>query len=190
MYVGGLSPHKNLPRVIEAFARDRDHATKLVLVGDFGDVFLTHIPELRSAVDRLGLDGRVIFAGERTDVGRILEAADIGVHASHTEGFSNAVIEAMTAGLPMVVTDVGGNAEAVIDGEQGFVVPAMRPDLLAAALERLAREPELRRRFGDAARSRAERHFSLSACVDGYEALYRGLLAGKLPGQIPAVTID
>ncbi len=83
------------------------------------------------------------------------EAADFGVLPSRAnEGFSNAILESMRAGLPMIVTDIGGNAEAVVDGETGFVVPPADPAALAAALLRLAQDPALRRKLGAAGRER------------------------------------
>jgi len=90
----------------------------------------------------------------------------------------------------MIVTDVGGNAEAVVDGETGIVVAPRDPDALADAILRLACDGELRQRYGEAGRRRVEAHFSLEACVGAYEALYRGLLAGKRPGEIPQVRYE
>jgi glycosyltransferase involved in cell wall biosynthesis len=115
------------------------------------------------------------------DVGPCLAAADIGVLSSHEEGFSNAVLEGMAAGLPMLVTDVGGNAEAVLDGEHGHVVPARDPSALAARLVALALDPAQRRRFGAAAKARAQDCFSVDACVSQYLQMYRKLLAGTAP---------
>lgn len=145
---------------------------------------------LRNEARSLGVQDQVRFLGLRTDVPDILKAADIGSLVSHEEGFSNAVIESMAAGLPMLVTDVGGNAEAVVDGVCGLVVPPHAPDRLAEALIRLAGDDALRARMGAVGRDRAERHYALTACVDRYEALYLGLAAGRLPGAIPGVGID
>ena len=65
----------------------------------------------------------MLFLNTRNDVLEILNACDIGVLCSHQEGFSNSVLEGMASGLPMIVTDVGGNAEAVLNGKSGIVVP-------------------------------------------------------------------
>ena len=73
------------------------------------------------------------------------------------------------------MTAVGGNIDAVANSETGLLVPVRDPRALAAAVLRLAQDPDLRRSFGDAARRRVERHFSLQACVDRYERLYRAL---------------
>lgn len=133
---------------------------------------------LERMVEAKGLGANVRFLGVRSDVARLLSVSDISVLPSHEEGFSNAIIEAMAAGIPLVVTDVGGNAEAVGDGEHGFVVPPRDPAELGDAILRLAGKPGLRCTFGQAAEERARRRFTLAACVDRYETVYRGLLAG------------
>ena len=145
---------------------------------------------IRSRAHALGMESHVSFLGVRADIRGLLDASDIAVLASHQEGFSNAIIEGMQAGLPMIVTDVGGNAEAVVDGETGLVVAPHNPDALADAILHLAGDDELRRRYGEAGRRRVEEHFSLDACVAAYEALYRGLLGGKTPSDIPQVRYD
>ncbi len=126
----------------------------------------------------LGIDGNVRFVGERADVPALLLGADIGVLCSHEEGFANAVLEGMAAGLPMVVTGVGGNPEAVVDGVTGLVVPARDPRALGRAVLALARDPARRAAMGEAGRRRAEDSFSVDSCVDRYERLYAALTAG------------
>jgi len=86
------------------------------------------------------------------------------------------VLESIAAGLPMVVTDVGGNAEAVIDGATGLVVPPHDPDAFGAAILTLGHDPDLRWAMGERARRRVIEHFSLAASVDQYCALYEELL--------------
>ena len=143
--------------------------------------------EIRTMARQLGIDDRVSFLGLRLDVPDLVSASDVGLLSSHQEGFSNTILEAMAAGLPMIVTNVGGNAEAVVDGETGLVVPARDPHALAEAIVLIARDPNLRRRYGAAGRKRVESMFSLDACVAKYEALYRGLLQGKKLRNIPEV---
>lgn len=134
-------------------------------------------PELEALAAEKGLGVNVRFLGQRFDVPRLLQAADFGVLPSRAnEGFSNAILESMRAGLPMIVTDIGGNAEAVVDGETGFVVPPADTAALAAALLRLAHDPALRRKLGEAGRERLARHFTLADCVAKYRALYDELL--------------
>jgi glycosyltransferase involved in cell wall biosynthesis len=133
-------------------------------------------PKLTDLSRHLHLDGHIRLLGSRADVPALLASADIGILCSHEEGFSNAILEGMAAGLPMVVTDVGGNAEAVVNQETGFVVPAHDPAALGAAILALASDAELRKRMGQAARRRVETHFSLEQCVERYDALYRDLI--------------
>lgn len=116
---------------------------------------------LRSQAQSLGMAEHILWLGERRDVPDLLRLADIGLNVSHEEGFSNAVIEGLAAGLPMLVTDVGGNAEAVPDGVAGLVVPSKSPEALARALVRLASEPALRTTMGETARARAASLYGL-----------------------------
>jgi glycosyltransferase involved in cell wall biosynthesis len=124
----------------------------------------------------LGLGASVEWLGERADVHGLLAASDLGVLPSHQEGFSNSVLEGMAAGLPMVVTAVGGNLEAVEDGVSGVIVPPRDSRALGTAILDLARDPERRRRLGEAARQRATRVFSQEACVARYARLYTALI--------------
>jgi glycosyltransferase involved in cell wall biosynthesis len=128
-------------------------------------------PALQALAADLGIGANVLWLGARMDVPACLVAADIAVSSSHEEGFSNAVLEAMLAGLPMVVTDVGGNPDAVVDGVTGFVVPAHSPEALGQAILRLARDPQ-RGAMGARGRARVIETFSMTACLDAYEALY------------------
>lgn len=140
---------------------------------------------LEAQLAQLGLARNVYFLGERGDVPDLLAASDIGVLASHEEGFSNAVIEGMAAGLPMVVSDVGGNAEAVTDGECGHVVPARAPAALAQALADLIGDAGRRQTMGEAARCRVAASFSLDASVAAYESLYEELWDRRLAAARP-----
>ncbi|MEC9367612.1 MAG: glycosyltransferase, partial [Pseudomonadota bacterium] len=131
----------------------------------------------RQAIDA-GLDGQVHFLGQREDVARLYAAADIGLLCSHEEGFSNAIIEGMASGVPMIVTDVGGNAEAIRHGDTGIVVQPSDPRTLGAAIMALASSsPTQLREMGERARRRAEEDFSLETCVATYDRFYRQLLS-------------
>lgn len=172
--VANLFPYKGHADLLAAMAMlggDRSTRPTLLLVGR--DAGARAALEAQSA--QLGLTAKVRFLGERGDVPNLLAASDIGVLASHEEGFSNAVIEGMAAGLPMVVSDVGGNAEAVTDGECGLVVPAHEPAALANALALLVDDPGRRCAMSEAARHRVAAAFSLDACVAAYETLYEEL---------------
>lgn len=136
---------------------------------------------------RHGIADHIRWLGLRSDVGALLKASDIGFLVSHEEGFSNAILEGMAAGLPMVVTDVGGNAEAVVDGETGIVVPAHDPSALGRAILVLAENAELGRDYGRCGRARIGQRFTLERCVSDYAALYAALLdEGKIPDDLRA----
>ena len=136
--------------------------------------------QLQSQIDAEGLRENIRLMGARSDVPDFLRMADIGVLCSHEEGFSNAILEGMAAGLPMVVTDVGGNAEAVVDGQTGYVVPPHDSAALGEALLKMA-DNSSRTAMGEAGRQRTRERFSMSACIDAYEALYREVGAGQHP---------
>ena len=125
------------------------------------------------------LEPHIRRLGRRDDVPELLGTADIGVLCSPEEGFPNSVLEGMAAGLPMVVTDVGGNSEAVVDGETGIVVRARNRKALAAAILTLASGARKRRSMGEAGRRRVEERFSLDVCVARYGAFYAGLIEGR-----------
>jgi glycosyltransferase involved in cell wall biosynthesis len=113
--------------------------------------------ELRAQVERAGLGDRVRFAGFVEDVPSLLAEVDVVVHASViAEPFGLVVVEAMAAGAAVVATDLGGPREVVTDGVDGLLCPPGEPAALAACLVRLARDPDLRRRLGQAARVTAE----------------------------------
>jgi len=187
--VANLIPYKGHRDLIEAFSLADDRigqAWHLLVVGRDDGIEA----ELRAAARERNIDGKISFLGSRSDVADLMAASDVGLLSSHQEGFSNTILEGMAVGRPMIVTNVGGNAEAVVDGKTGLVVPAHDPRLFAEAIVRLARDPALRACFGAAGLKRIEALFSLDACVAKYEALYRGLLQGKAPRDIPEVRIE
>lgn len=177
LLVANLIPYKGHADLIAAMAaaRARMPADWVILCAGRDD----GIGEaLERMADEKGLSAHFRFLGSRDDVPRLLEAADFGILCSHEEGFSNAILECMAAGLSMVVTDVGGNPEAVVNGETGFVVPARDPQALGDAIATLASDGEMRRQFGRAGRRRIEERFSIESSVEAQAKLYEALLAG------------
>jgi glycosyltransferase involved in cell wall biosynthesis len=140
-------------------------------------------PDLEALAAACGISHRIRFLGERSDVLSLLAAADFGLLTSREEGFSNVILEGMAAGLPMIVTDVGGNAEAVIHGETGLVVPPRDPQAIASAILTIASTPGLRARFGAAGRRRVETNFSLERSVQAHLEMYQELLEKKGSAQ-------
>jgi glycosyltransferase involved in cell wall biosynthesis len=133
-------------------------------------------PDVRRLAHDLDLDRTVTFAGYRTDAPRIASSFDVFAMSSVHEGLPIALIEAMALGKSAVVTDAGGVSEVVEDGEQGIVVPPRDPGLLASGLVRILRDPELRCRYGEAARRRA-RSFDIRTTVARMEDVYEELLS-------------
>jgi glycosyltransferase involved in cell wall biosynthesis len=130
---------------------------------------------LQDRAEALGLSRHIRWLGSVENVPALLPAADVGLLVSHEEGFSNAIIEYMAAGLPVIATDVGGNAEAISSGETGLIVPARNPARLADAIRLLVGDAALRMRMGVAARNRAQQRYALETCVEAYVRLYRQL---------------
>jgi glycosyltransferase involved in cell wall biosynthesis len=128
--------------------------------------------QLKLAADKLGISANILWLGSRSDAVAISSAADIGLLSSHEEGFSNSILEGMFNGLPMIVTDVGGNAEAVIDGISGLVVPPKNPKALGGAILILSESESYRRLLSFNARKRALNNYSLEVCVQQYSNLY------------------
>lgn len=166
---GRFAPQKDHRTLLEACARLGPEPWTLDLPGDG--------PSREAAVGlaaRLGLAGRVRLPGFRPDPG--FEDAQVAVLASRWEGLPLTVLEAMRAGLPVVASRVGGLAEAVVDGETGFLVPPGDPEALSVALARLLRDPDLRVRMGRAGRLRYEGHFGHARMVEQTLAVYREAL--------------
>jgi glycosyltransferase involved in cell wall biosynthesis len=128
--------------------------------------------QLRQRAKALDLESNIIWLGERAAVDQLLRGSDIFVLPSREEGFSNALLEAMAVGVPVIATAVGGNLDAIVDDESGILVRPRDPRELATSILRLAGDPALRRRFAAEARRRMQQKFSFEACVRRYEKLY------------------
>jgi len=142
----------------------------------------------RAAVEQqvaaAGLRDRVVFLGQRLDVPELLASADIFALFTHWEGFPITILEAMRAGLPSVVSDVGGVREAVHESCGRIVAPG---DVAGfrAALEGLIADADLRLRMGAAARARYESNYTVQSMLEKTVAVYRAVCAGRPGGGIP-----
>jgi sugar transferase (PEP-CTERM/EpsH1 system associated) len=175
--VGRLERVKDQPNLVRAFihlmqtvpdARDR---LRLVIVGD---------GSLRTEIERLLAEAHVLdqvwLAGSRDEAPELLRSLDLFVLPSQAEGISNTILEAMACGLPVVATEVGGNAELVAEGKTGQLVPANNPAALAAAIRGYAGDPDRVQAHGAAGRRQIEARFSLEAMVAAYRAVYDAVL--------------
>jgi len=171
--VGRLSPekqHDTLLKAMKLLATQVPGAV-LIVAGD-GPIR----PDLESLATELDITSNVFFLGERHDVPQLLQALDVFVLSSRSEGLSIALLEAMAGGLPIVATDVGGNSEVIVDGETGLLVPPGDPEALAQAMAAVATDRERTRSMGELGRKRVNEIYSLDAMVKQYEAVYDGLL--------------
>lgn len=141
---------------------------KLLFVG--GGPLLDHF---RDECESRGICDKVIFSGPVSDVTSFLATFDVGCLVSDSEGFSNSIIENMACGLPMIVTNVGGNVEAVEGGINGYLVPPDNADKLTEAVIDLAGNPEKRRKMGENSRKIVEEKFSLPKMISRYEKYYQ-----------------
>ncbi|MEP6634986.1 MAG: glycosyltransferase [Luteimonas sp.] len=171
--LASLTPVKCHQDLIVAFAEVRAQISdaRLLLIGD-GPLR----SEVETHIATLGLQEAVALLGDRSDIESILPALDVGLLTSSTEGMSNAILEMMACGLPVIATAVGGNLQLVQPDITGFLVPPHRPKALAEAMIALAQSPVTRRQLGDAARARIEREFSLASMVHAFDQLYCRLL--------------
>jgi glycosyltransferase involved in cell wall biosynthesis len=163
--VANLIPYKGHEDLLQALAPLSHLKWRLWCVGEDRGIQA----HLEKHAQELGIGNRVTFLGLRHDVPAILAQSHIGVVSSHEEGFSNALLEEMAAGLPVVATQVGGNQEALgPDYDPNLMVPPHNPQALGAAIERLLTDPDLAQKWGAANRHRVTQHFSQEACLEGY----------------------
>lgn len=123
-------------------------------------------------------DPGIWLAGERFDVPRLLAAADLALLTSRSEGLSNTILEAMACGLPVLATDVGGNAELVNDGETGYLLPVHEADPIAARVTKLLQDIPLAEKMGRRGREILEERYSLESLVERAGRYYERVIHG------------
>lgn len=167
--VGRLNWAKDQSSLIAAFVKvhERIGDTALVVVGD-GELRVG----LRELADKSAATGRIFFLGDRNDVDELLRGFSLFAMSSLTEGYSIALLEACAASLPIVATDVGGNAEIVREGINGLLVPARSEDALANALIDLLVKPERMAAMGRAGREWILEEGSFTTMAARYDAVY------------------
>jgi glycosyltransferase involved in cell wall biosynthesis len=182
--VANLIPYKGHKDLLEALSIARPNLPiewKLLVIGRDDGIG----NELRERALFLGIAEHLSFLGSCKNISELLAASDLGVLCSHEEGFSNALLEGMAAGLPMVVTNVGGNCEAVEDGISGAVVRPRDPRALAKEIVKLASDKPLRAKLGAAAKARVMQTFTFEKCLTAYEKFYISLLhCGVAPTEV------
>lgn len=171
--VGRYAPAKDWPNMLHAFRRASESGpSSVLLVVGYGPLE----DEIKSLAARLGIAEHVRFLGVRSDVARLMSAADAFLMSSEREAMPIVVLEAAASSLPIVATDLAGIAEVVTDGRTGFLVPRQDSPALARAMRQLLEADEQTRlAMGAAGRVRVEEHFSLNRIVDRWEAIYADL---------------
>lgn len=178
LIVANLIPYKGYVDLLHALANLPPCESDWHLVSIGKDMGILRV--LKEQARKLKISSKVSWEGRKENIQRALVAADIAVLYSHEEGFSNFILEAMSAKLPLVVSNVGGNAEAVVDSITGYVVQSRSPESLAEKLHVLLENPELRIQMGDAGYSRVKSQFNLETCIANYHQAYLKLIANNL----------
>ena len=171
--VGGLYPRKRVKDLIWAadLLRVLHDNLRLLVIGDGPErSMLERFARLASDLDHIR------FLGPRDDVWRIMPHLDVLWNGSGYEGQSNALMEAMAAGVPVVASDIPGNRELVVHGETGFLVPIAGRAARARATDQIFTDSALAARLGAAAKQRMLEHFSVAENVRQHVELYRGLI--------------
>lgn len=174
--VARLAPIKNHGSLVKAFFRLSEDipAAALIIVGD-GELK----DKLMRQANDMNLSKRVLFLGERHDIPELLNAMDVFVLPSLSEGHNITLLEAMATGLPVVATSVGGNAEVVLDGITGFLVPPNKHEMLSEKIEILLRDENLRSQMGKRSRVRIVEYFNMQKMINTYQGLYLRLVQSK-----------
>lgn len=174
--VANFSPVKDHAKLLEAIAGVRPRLPQDTLF-----VWLGEGPErrhLESERARYDLQDKVLMPGKSDRVPEFLAASDIFILPSRLEGMSNAIVEAMAAGLPVIARAVGGNREVVVDGETGILTPPADNDALGRAIVELAVNTARRQTMGRASMQRVDKEFSLAAMMRNYASFYQSIVQG------------
>jgi len=177
--VGHIRRVKGFDVLIEAAARVVPEFPNAVflIVGRTSDP--RHFQELQALISKLGLQANVRFLGETEAIYPLLKVSDVFVLPSRSEGFSNALIEAMACEVPCIATRVGGNPEAIIEGTTGYLFESEDAATGADRIVALLRNPAQARRIGIAGREMVERRFTAEAMIQQLVESYDRLLQGR-----------
>ena len=155
-----------------ALLKQQGHPITALIVGTPFPGNESHLIRLRELVEELGVQDQIIFTGELADPRPAYAGMDVlTLTSAQPEPFGNVVMEAMGMGLPVIATNIGGSLDQVLDGVTGFLVPPADPAALAAAIQKLMSNSELRRRMGEAAASRVQERFSITEMTAKIEAI-------------------
>ena len=149
--------------------RESENTSFLII----GDGYLRN--ELGELSKKLGMNDNMVFAGLRKDILELLQFIDVGVLTSDSEGFSNAILEYMAAGIPTVATNVGGNRELINQNEDGYLQPPGEPQLIAKSILKLVRDRNLRINMGNKGKEKIYKRFSIETMINNLANYYGNL---------------
>ncbi len=150
-----------------------------------GQVYLTLVgdgplkQQAESMLVESGLNQFVWLPGARKDIAKIMQSLTVFVLPSQAEGISNTILEAMATGLPVIATDVGGNSELVENDRNGYLVPALDPETMSAAMFKMLDDLEKTRKMGQKSLEKVQEKFSIRAMVSQYIKVYDSIIANR-----------
>jgi N-acetyl-alpha-D-glucosaminyl L-malate synthase BshA len=172
VHVSNFRKVKNIPTVVDVFAKVRErHAARLLLVGDGPE-----LEGIERSVNERGLNREVIFLGDQEFISDILPVGDVFLLPSEHESFGLAALEAMSCGVPVVASNIGGLHEVIEDGETGFLFDPHDVEGMSGVVIDLFNDEERRRAMGLKGRERAKKDFGKDKVVGEYVSLYESLL--------------
>lgn len=180
--VGRLVEAKDYPTMLQAWSES-------IAAGGEGHLVIVGIGPMQEEIEglarKLGIENRIRLLGIRKDIPRLMNAADAYLMSSRWEGMPIVLLEAAASELPIVATDVGGNAEVVVHGQSGRLVPPENPGALSAAMtDTMGLTVEERRRMGDQGRRAVLAKFNIDSIVIRWDGIYRELLASRAPVKL------
>lgn len=174
-YVANFPPGKGHIQLVTAFnkiAKEIPEA-RLFLVGR------GRLAEVDDAIEKFSLQDKVVFSGWRDNVSECLNAMDLFVQPSLSEAFSQVLVEAMGAGLPMIATEVGGASEVITNGKNGFLIPPNDTEAIFQKTLQLYRQPELRKQMALAGKKSVRESFTIKRMINRQFEVYERLLSEK-----------
>ncbi len=172
--IGNIKKIKGTRYFLDAASRvcAENSDVEFVIVGGDLNEAGSSMNDMKWLAKRMNIADKIHFLGERRDIGELISIFDVGVLSSLSEGFSNVLLEYMASAKPVVATDVGGNKEAVMDGETGLLVPSGNAPRLAEAINAFLGNREMALKWGLAGRKRVEEEFSLKRMIQKYEDVF------------------